>query len=316
VPGASPYQAVEAFLAPLERAVACLGTGKIVVSPGGRATTGKTHLWNLNGGDGLVLRGDAAGCRFLASMHYRVVPTDPEKYEVEQGRWRVTTLAYLYEFRTPDNAKLWAMHWHPAGRSHATFPHLHLYSVRPDGHFVTPRQTLESAVQWCIEMGAAPQNPQRRTVLAESEGIHQLYRSWSKTRHHLVVDAQSPALQQGSWSAEGHQASHNQLPSDCAVPGEGWAGGPSRRDAQRPSGGRRSRRGSGGDGRVLLRSRCPEQLPARCSVRTESADGPQNGQNRPTTPDTDQLRICWSGRVFSHSPLRQTAPRSILQGGD
>ena len=57
---------------------------------------------------------------------------------------------------------------------------LHLYTVRSDGHFVTPRQTLESAVQWCIEMGAEPQNSQWRTVLAESEGIHQLYRSWSE----------------------------------------------------------------------------------------------------------------------------------------
>jgi hypothetical protein len=75
-------------------------------------------------------------------------------------RWRVTTSAYLYEFRAPDNAKLWAMHWHPAGKSHATFPHLHLYTVRSDGHFVTPRQTLESAVQWCIEMvGRAAELP-------------------------------------------------------------------------------------------------------------------------------------------------------------
>lgn len=79
-------------------------------------------VWNLNGGDGLELRGDAAGCRSLASMHYRILPTDPDKYDVEQARWRVTTSAYLYEFRTPDNAKLWAMHWHPAGKSHATFP--------------------------------------------------------------------------------------------------------------------------------------------------------------------------------------------------
>jgi hypothetical protein len=126
VPGVTPYQAVQAFLAPLERAVACLGTGKIVVSPHGRADTSKTHSWSLNAGEGLLPRGDAAGCRFLASMHYRIIPTDPEEYDVEQGRWRVTTSAYLYEFRTPDNAKLWAMHWHPAGKSHATFPHVHL----------------------------------------------------------------------------------------------------------------------------------------------------------------------------------------------
>ena len=180
MPGATPYQAVEAFLAPIERALACLGNGKVVVSPRGRADTSKTHSWSMNAGQGIVLRGQAAGSRFLASMHYRIIPTDPEKYDIAQGRWRVTTSAYLYEFRTPDNAKQWAMHWHPAGRSHATFPHLHLYTVRPDGHFATPRQTLESAVQWCIEMGGEPQNPQWRTVLAESEGVHQLYRSWSE----------------------------------------------------------------------------------------------------------------------------------------
>lgn len=92
-------------------------------------------------------------------MHCRIIPTDREKYDVQERRWRVTTSAYLYEFRAPDNAKLWAMHWHPAGKSDATFPHLHLYTVRPDGHFPTPRQTLESAVHWCIEMGAEPQNP-------------------------------------------------------------------------------------------------------------------------------------------------------------
>lgn len=67
-------------------------------------------------------------------MHYRSIPTYPEKYDVQEGRWRVTTSAYLYEFQTPDNAKLWAIPWHPAGKS-ATFPHHHLYTVRPDGHF-------------------------------------------------------------------------------------------------------------------------------------------------------------------------------------
>ena len=54
-------------------------------------------------------------------------------------------------------------------------------------------------------------------------------------------------------TAAGGLPSHSSLPhnpptSDCAAPGEGWAGGPSRRDAQRPSGGRCSRRDSGGGG--------------------------------------------------------------------
>ena len=69
-----PNQAVQAFLAPLERAVAGLGTGKIVVSPHGRADTSKTHSWSLNAGEGLLLRGDAAGCRFLASTVFSHSP--------------------------------------------------------------------------------------------------------------------------------------------------------------------------------------------------------------------------------------------------
>jgi len=114
-------------------------------------------------------------CRGRAAGYWRPCTTGssrpiPRSTTARRGRWRVTTSAYLYEFRTPNNAKLWAMHWHPAGKSHATFPHLHLYTVRPDGHFPTPRQTLESAVHWCIEMGAEPQNAQWRTVLRLSPG--------------------------------------------------------------------------------------------------------------------------------------------------
>jgi hypothetical protein len=160
VPGVTPYQAVQAFLAPLERAVACLGTGKIVVSPHGRADTSKTHSWSLNAGEGLLPRGDAAGCRFLASMHYRIIPTDPEEYDVEQGRWRVTTSAYLYEFRTLDKAKLWAMHWHPPARATPRSRTSTSTPSAPTGQFPRPRQTRELAVHWCIEVGVEPQNAQ------------------------------------------------------------------------------------------------------------------------------------------------------------
>jgi hypothetical protein len=255
--------------------------------------TGKTHLWSLNGGDGLVLRGDAAGCRFLASMHYRIIPTDPEKYDVEQGRWRVTTSAYLYEFRTPDNAKLWAMHWHPAGKSHATFPHLHLYTVRSDGHFVTPRQTLESAVQWCIEMvGRAAELP-----VAHRAG---------RVRGHppaLPIVVGGPVIATSGWMTSGltaqdrdlggqpmvHLSSHNPPSSDCAAPGEGWAEGPSRRDAQAPFPRPARLETLRGDGAGAASGRSVRRSGGRVlAVRTQSADGPQNGRKRPTLPDDGQ----------------------------
>ena len=31
-------------------------------------------------------------------MHYGIISTHPDKYDIQQGRWRVTTLAYPYEW--------------------------------------------------------------------------------------------------------------------------------------------------------------------------------------------------------------------------
>src|SRR5215207_610343 len=63
-------------------------------------------------------------------MHYRIIPTDPEKYGIRQGRWRVP--------RRPTCTTSGARTTRSCGRctglrpaSHATFPHLHLYTVRP-----------------------------------------------------------------------------------------------------------------------------------------------------------------------------------------
>lgn len=39
----------------------------------------------------------------------RTIPTNPEKCDVQEGRWRVTTSAYRYEFRASDNARPWVV---------------------------------------------------------------------------------------------------------------------------------------------------------------------------------------------------------------
>jgi hypothetical protein len=143
------------------------------------------------------------------------------------------------------------MHWHPAGRSHATFPHLHLYTVRPDGHFVTPRQTLESAVHWCIEMGRSRKTPGGAPccrVRGHLPAVPIVVGGAATARQRIGEASPARARQDPGCQPRVHPASHNPPSSDCAAPGEGWAEGPSRRDAQRPSGGRRGRRDSRGDG--------------------------------------------------------------------
>jgi hypothetical protein len=89
---------------------------------------------------------------------------------------------------------------------------------------------------------------------------------------------------------------HYQLPSDCAAPGEGWAAGPSRRDAQRPSGGRRSRRGSRGCGggcchQGSVRGDCCCG-PSPHTVRRWSAKRPETANTARQGPTINALVKC------------------------
>jgi hypothetical protein len=172
VPGDSPYQAVEAFLEPLQRALSCLGSCKIITSPGGKQQISKVHAWNINSWAGLTLPRIGV---FRAVMHYEIVLSDAQ----HEGTWRVTTRAYAYGLTTADGQELWSLHWHPVGQSPVTFPHAHLPALNAQGHFPTERMTLEQSVRWCIESGATPARTDWEPVLAETEGIHKLYRTWA-----------------------------------------------------------------------------------------------------------------------------------------
>lgn len=173
MPGDSPQQAVDAFLEPIQRAVACLGPGKIVVSPGGRHAPNVIHAWTLCPTEGMPLRGLGT---LTATMNYEIVAVDPARHE--GGRWRVSTRSYAYTLTLADGTEDWAMHWHPVGYSPVTTPHFHFRQRRPRGHFASERHTFEMAVRWCIELGATPARPDWDVVLAETEAIHRLWRTW------------------------------------------------------------------------------------------------------------------------------------------
>lgn len=173
MPGDSPYQAVQAFLDPLQRSVSCLGTAKLTLSKGGKSEPNQTHAWTINGGDGLVVRSLGT---LKASMHYEIILSE----ERHEGKWRVTTRSYAYELIAPDGNLSWSMHWHPVGRSFVTYAHLHLPAYGAASHHLrVDRQTFEMAIQWCIELGAAPAKDDWERVLMETEGLHKLHRSWA-----------------------------------------------------------------------------------------------------------------------------------------
>lgn len=190
MPGRNPSEAVAAFLAPIQAAASVLGSCKVTGSRGCRgARPGDDHHWALGDGDGLELRNQAGvspGRRhFYAAMSWRLIEDDRDRF----GPYRVTSTRYDYSL-TLENDELWALHWHPEGRSAVTYPHQHLGSrllgpsalMSSKAHLPTGRMSFESAVRWAIESGAAPVCPNWEERLRMSETPHLLFRTWTQNR--------------------------------------------------------------------------------------------------------------------------------------
>lgn len=60
----------------------------------------------------------------LALWHYFAVISDPSSDR--RQRWRAKTTSYFHKLDNADGREILAYHWHPAGRSPVTRPHLHL----------------------------------------------------------------------------------------------------------------------------------------------------------------------------------------------
>lgn len=168
MPGRTPHEAFQAFIEPLEAAIACLGAANITVSAGGRSdASDRVHAWTLNGMTGMAFTG---GFYFTAQMNYRFA-------KVSRSEFRVTTVAYMYTLRRGGD-ELWSLHWHPDGNSPVKTPHIHLAGVDPSGHFPVERMSLEQAVAWVIQSGVTPARDDWQQVLEDSHKLHVKYRSW------------------------------------------------------------------------------------------------------------------------------------------
>lgn len=183
MPGKTTHEAFDAFITPLQAAITTLGPAKVTVSPGGRSNSQGIHAWTLNNGRGMPLSG---GLLLHARMNYEFVRDD----QLEDGPWRCTTRGYMYAVDGGDGRELISYHWHPVGASHYKLPHLHIGTpaLAPSGvftagsHFPTGRLSLESFVRFVITVLKVP--PRRTTWekdLLLSEGVYELYRTWSST---------------------------------------------------------------------------------------------------------------------------------------
>lgn len=115
--------------------------------------------------------------RLHAQQRFQLVYTDPKRFDISVGKLRVSTREYAYRIVHREG---WEMrwHWHPEGSSAEHRPHIHP-SVNIKAHLPTPRYTLEEVVESCISLGARPSREDWQAQLAETGGIHKLYRTWS-----------------------------------------------------------------------------------------------------------------------------------------
>lgn len=181
--GKSPSQAVEAFLAPLQRAVSCISQTPLLVSPNGRHLLGKPHALLWNGGLPVSLKTKDARIGLELAMRYEIVHVPDQ----ERGPFTVSTRGYLYSIRSADGAEVLSYHWHPFGSSSIAWPHLHIGAVAlaADGlitrkaHLPTARVSLEQVIRVCIlELGANPLRDDWQQVLTDSEDLFKLGRTW------------------------------------------------------------------------------------------------------------------------------------------
>lgn len=173
--GRNPAEAFENFIAPVERAISTLGPAKITLSPRGRSAPDLDHVWTLNGTNGFVAK---HGWHFEAFMNYRIV-----RSEGDAGPWKITTTGYRYRLALTGQ-DLFRLHWHPIGKSHVDFPHLHaaIATGSPaeslDAHLETDRMSLERALAWAFELGLPAARKDWREVLEDCERPHLEHRSW------------------------------------------------------------------------------------------------------------------------------------------
>ncbi|MGW5299100.1 hypothetical protein ACWEQV_12660 [Rhodococcus aetherivorans] len=146
-----------------------------ILTPGRVVNVGDHGSWILNGPEGMSLRGFGT---FWAQQRYELVYTSETHYEETNERFRVSTREYLYKVVLDKGGYEIRWHWHPQGNSPEKRPHIHP-SFNLKAHMPSGRIALEDVIESCIELGATPSCQDYRERLAETGGIHKLYRTWS-----------------------------------------------------------------------------------------------------------------------------------------
>ena len=198
--GDSPYEAAEAYLRPIQRAISCLTRSRVNVErpPSGLSPAQAPTLTfplMLAGGEAVPLGRAFGRTPFALSMRqrYSLVHTPDDR---DRGPWKVQTRDYeyaVYSITEGGPKELFAYHYHPSSvRSRIKRPHLHFRSAAgvtgalEAAHYLTGRVALEEVV-WMLlddqdnQFNVRPLQPRWREILQESLIAFEQWRTWPGT---------------------------------------------------------------------------------------------------------------------------------------
>jgi hypothetical protein len=172
--------AVQAYIDPLQRALACI-SHNVLVNGGGYYAVDepqKPHVLTI-GGDGRAQLHGTDQLYLSVIQQYFVIQLEP-------GEWKVRTAYYSYGLETEIGTEILVYHWHPKGVSPISYPHLHIEAGAGVGrreiqgsHIPTGRIALEDFILYLIEtFGAKTLRDDWRAILDETGTAFQTHKTW------------------------------------------------------------------------------------------------------------------------------------------
>lgn len=175
--GSTPRRAVENFLRPLRKALACV-TDSQLQRGGDRA--GVDHALVVSGDQPFTLiRENGRVIRARVSLNYRII----QSKEPHRGPWKVRTTAYHYTLEDVDGREILSFQWHPRGVGALPYPHIHLRGAAREelreAHIPTGRVSLEEFLRFGIEaFELRTRRTDWRDVLYRERRRFEQWRTW------------------------------------------------------------------------------------------------------------------------------------------
>lgn len=161
--------------------MSCLTLTRLMTPRNGLHEPDKPFSVTFAGGEPVSLRTPKGRVLFEFVLHYVITRTD----DPDRGPWKVSTRGYSYGISTPDGAEVVVWHWHPTSKVSSPHHHIGRAVVRPDAvvtskhHLPSERVSAEAVIRYCIEdLKVRPRRNDWRTVLADSEDLFKLWRTW------------------------------------------------------------------------------------------------------------------------------------------